>query len=55
MQGGGYDPGFHEILCYSPPLHSIKLKTLCWNIWFYKGFGDFMKSDGFRKTKCQEW
>ena len=23
------------------PLHSIKLKTFCWNIWFYKVFGGF--------------
>ena len=25
----------------APLLHSIKLKTFCWNIWFYKVFGGF--------------
>ena len=41
MQGGGYDPGFHEILCHSPPLHSIKLKTFCETFDFIRFLVDF--------------
>ena len=27
VQGGGYDPGFHEILCHSPSPALIKLNS----------------------------
>ena len=47
MQGGGYDPGFHEILGHGPPLHSIKLKTFVETFDFIRFLVDFMKSTGF--------
>ena len=42
MQERGYDLGFHEIWGHSP-LHAPppKLKSFCWNIWFYKVLGGF--------------
>ena len=42
IQERGYDPGFHEIWGHSP-LHAPphKLKSFCWNIWFYKVLGGF--------------
>ena len=48
VQGGGYDPGFHEILVHSPSPAFIKLNSFGWNICFYKVLGGFhMKSTGF--------
>ena len=48
VQGGGYDPGFHEILVHSPSPAFIKLNSFGWNICFYKVLGGFhMKSAGF--------
>ena len=41
MQERGYDPGFHEILGHSPLPAPPKLKSFCWNIWFYKVLGGF--------------
>ena len=50
MQERGYEPGFHEILGHSPLPSLPKLKSFCWNIWFYKVLGGFhMKSAGFQK------
>ena len=48
VQGGGYDPGFHEILVHSPSTAFIKLNSFGWNICFYKVLGGFhMKSTRF--------
>ena len=48
MQERGYDPGFHEIRGHSPLHAPPKLKSFCWNIWFYKAVGGFhLKSAGF--------
>ena len=51
VQGGGYDPGFHEIRGHSPSPAFIKLNSFGWNICFYKVLGgfhaDFMKSARF--------
>ena len=41
LQGGGYDTGFHEILCHSPSPAFIKLNSFGWNICFYKVLGGF--------------
>ena len=49
MQERGYDIGFHEILGHSPLPAPPKLKSFCWNIWFYKVLGGFhMKSTRFQ-------
>ena len=49
MQERGYDTGFHEILGHSSLPAPPKLKSFCWNIWFYKVLGRFhMKSAGFQ-------
>ena len=50
MQERGYEPGFHEILGHSPLPAPPKLKSFCWNIWFYKVLGGFhMKSARFHE------
>ena len=41
VQGGGYDPGFHEIQGHSPSPAFIKLNSFGWNICFYKVLGGF--------------
>ena len=41
VQGGAYDPGFHEILVHSPSPAFIKLNSFGWNICFYKVLGGF--------------
>ena len=54
---GAMNPGFHEILGHSPLPAPPKLKSFCWNIWFYKVLGGFhmkstrfhVKSAGFKK------
>ena len=55
VQGGGYDPGFHEIWGHSPSPAFIKLNSFGWIICFYKVLGgfhvDFMSN---RKTTCKE-
>ena len=52
VQGGGYDPGFHEILVHSPSPAFIKLNSFGWNICFYKVLGGFhMKSAGFHEIE----
>ena len=49
MQEKGYDPRFHDIQGHSPLPAPPKLKSFCWNIWFYKVLGGFhMKSAGFQ-------
>ena len=52
MQERGYDPGFHEIRGHSPLPAPPKLKSFCWNIWFYKVLGGFhLKSAGFHECE----
>ena len=41
VQGGGYDPRFHEIRGHSPSPAFIKLNSFGWNICFYKVLGGF--------------
>ena len=54
MQERGYDPRFHEIRGHSPLHAPPKLKSFCWNIWFYKVLGGFhLKSAGFHE--CELW
>ena len=50
VQGGGYDPGFHEILVHSPSPTFIKLNSFGWNIWFYKVLGGFHE---IRRISCE--
>ena len=51
MQERGYDPGFHEIWGHSPLHAPPKLKSFCWNIWFYKVLGRFhLKSAEIRNV-----
>ena len=55
---------FHEILGHSPLPAPPKLKSFCWNIWFYKVLGGFQNMSFcvmikyrsfFRKTKHQSF
>ena len=52
MQERGYDLGFHEIWGHSPLHAPPKLKSFCWNIWFYKVLGGFqVKSARFHECE----
>ena len=50
VQGGGYDPRFHEIQGHSPSPAFIKLNSFGWNICFYKVLGGFHE---IRRISCE--